>query len=65
MNTELIKVSDLKIGDKVIRDSDEQVLTISKITEKGFQYNSVFIDYKEGGCSSIPKNANVQKLKSK
>lgn len=62
MKTEEIKVSELQQGDKVIRDSDGEQLTVSKITDKGFQQNSVFIDYKEGGWTSIPKSATVTRL---
>lgn len=57
-----IKVSELQQGDKVVRDSDGEILTVAKITDKGFQQNSVFIDYKEGGWTSIPKNATVTKV---
>jgi len=62
MKTEEIKVSELQKGDKVIRDSDGEQLTVSKITNKGFQHNSIFIDYKEGGWTSIPKTATVTKV---
>ena len=63
MKTEQIKASELQQGDKVVRDSDGEVLTVSKITEKGFQHNSIFVDYKEGGWTSIPKTATIQRIK--
>lgn len=61
INTELVKAADLQAGDKVVRDSDGEILTINKIS-KGMQVNSLMFDYKEGGWTSLPKNSLIQKL---